>query len=40
VPANRIGFRVMTFAQPKILQGRSPGMAPCILGAVYFIFRG
>ena len=61
VPANRIGFRVMTLAQLKILQevitlsvfvpfavmymGEPLKLdylwaALCIMGAVYFIFRG
>jgi uncharacterized protein (DUF486 family) len=61
VPANRIGYRVMTLAQLKILQevitlsvfvpfavmymGEPLKLdylwaALCILGAVYFIFRG
>jgi hypothetical protein len=38
VPANRIGYTVLQLSQLKILQEVITGL--CLMGAVYFTFRG
>ena len=40
VPANRIGHQVLTVGQLKITQEVITLLGLCLLGAVFFLFRG